>query len=294
MTKKKTTGSVKAAPRAENLAGFHPRAERLAAGKALRERVARESHADWKAPRSGRDPIALLEASNRGRLKELVPIRYGRMVRSPFTFLRGSAALMAYDLATLPSTGIKVQACGDCHLLNFGAFATPERNLVFDLNDFDETLPAPWEWDLKRLVVSFQIAARDNRQSDDAGQRAVLECARAYREHLRECSKMRPLEVWYKRMDARDVIDDAPDAGARKFRQQIADRARERVLENLFPKIATLVGGATASSTSRRSCSTWPSRTSQSASRRQRRTIATPCPMIAASCWTAIVWKTLR
>jgi uncharacterized protein (DUF2252 family) len=227
----------------ESTAGFHVRSERLAAGKALRERVPRESHAEWTSPRKGRDPIAILDASNRGRLQELVPIRYGRMVRSPFTFLRGSAALMARDLATLPSTGIDVQACGDCHLLNFGAFATPERNLVFDLNDFDETLPAPWEWDLKRLVVSFQVAARDNRQSDDVGRRAVQECVRAYREHLRECSKMRPLEVWYKRMDAKDVIDAAPDAGARKFRQQIADRARERVLENLFPKIATLVGG---------------------------------------------------
>jgi uncharacterized protein (DUF2252 family) len=205
--------------------------------------VPRESHADWKSPRRDRDPIAILDASNRGRLQELVPIRYGRMVRTPFTFLRGSAALMARDLATTPATGIKVQACGDCHLLNFGAFATPERNLVFDLNDFDETLPAPWEWDLKRLVASFQVAARDNRQSDDDGQRAVLECVRAYREHLRECSKMRPLEVWYKRMDAKDVIDEAPDAGARKFRQQIADRARERVIENLFPRITTLVDG---------------------------------------------------
>jgi uncharacterized protein (DUF2252 family) len=224
-------------------AGFHVRSERLAAGKALRERVPRESHAEWTAPRRGRDPIAILEASNRGRLQELVPIRYGRMVRTPFTFLRGSAALMAHDLATLPSAGIDVQACGDCHLLNFGAFATPERNLVFDLNDFDETLPAPWEWDLKRLVVSFQVAARDNRQPDEAGCDAVLECVRAYREHLRECSKMRPLEVWYKRMDAKAVIDAAPNAGDRKFRQQIVKRARERVLENLFPKITTLVGG---------------------------------------------------
>jgi len=227
----------------ESAAGFHVRSERLAAGKALRERVPRESHAEWKSPRRGRDPIAILDASNRGRLQELVPIRYGRMVRTPFTFLRGSAALMACDLATMPSSGIGVQACGDCHLLNFGVFATPERNLVFDLNDFDETLPAPWEWDLKRLVVSFQIAARDNRQSDAVGRRAVLECVRAYREHLRECSKMRPLEVWYKRLDARALIDAAPNAGERKFRQQIAKRARERVLENLFPKITTLVGG---------------------------------------------------
>ena len=135
MTTRKQPRKAQAEPRnAESAAGFHPRAERLAAGRALRERVPRESHATWKAPRQGRDPIAILEASNHGRLQELVPIRYGRMVRTPFTFLRGSAALMARDLATLPSTGIDVQACGDCHLLNFDAFATPERNLVFDLN----------------------------------------------------------------------------------------------------------------------------------------------------------------
>jgi uncharacterized protein (DUF2252 family) len=165
------------------------------------------------------------------------------MVRSPFTFLRGSAALMAFDLATTPTTGIRVQACGDCHLLNFGAFATPERNLVFDLNDFDETLPAPWEWDLKRLAVSFVIAARDNRLSDGAGHGAVLECVSAYREHLRECSRMRPLELWYQRLDAETLIKQAPGAEERRFRRQIAERARERVIENLFPKITEQVGG---------------------------------------------------
>jgi uncharacterized protein (DUF2252 family) len=232
-----------APPEFGRLAGFHSRSERVAAGKALRERVPRESHADAKLSGKGRDPIAILEASNRGRLQDLVPIRYGRMVRSPSTFLRGSAALMAHDLANMPSTGIKVQACGDCHLLNFGAFATPERNLVFDLNDFDETLRAPWEWDLKRLVVSFVIAGRDNRLPDDAGHRAVLECVRAYREHLRECSRLRPLEVWYQRLDEETLIKAAPDAKERKFRQQIAKRARERVIENLFPKITTQVGG---------------------------------------------------
>lgn len=227
----------------EGLAGFHSRSERLAAGKALRERVPRESHAVSIRPRKARDPVAILEASSRGRIPELVPIRYGRMARSPFTFLRGSAALMAHDLAALPSTGVKVQACGDCHLLNFGAFATPERNLVFDLNDFDETLPAPWEWDLKRLAVSFVIAGRDNRLSDEANHGAVLACVRAYREHLRECSRLRPLDVWYQRLDAETLIKAAPDAKARKFRRQVADRARDRVTENLFPKITTLVDG---------------------------------------------------
>jgi uncharacterized protein (DUF2252 family) len=150
---------------------------------------------------------------------------------------------MAFDLAGTPTTGIRVQACGDCHLLNFGAFATPERNLVFDLNDFDETIPAPWEWDLKRLAVSFVVAARDNQLSDDDGRSAVLECVSSYREHLRDCSRMRPLEVWYQRLDAETLINAAPGADERKFRRQIAKRARERVIENLFPKIATRVGG---------------------------------------------------
>jgi len=244
MATTKQSGKADTRPRTANSgAGFHARSERLATGKALRERVARESHAAWKPPRHGRDPVAILEISNRGRLAELVPIRYGRMARSPFTFLRGSAGLMAHDLATTPTTGIRVQACGDCHLLNFGGFATPERRLVFDLNDFDETLPAPWEWDLKRLVVSFLVAGRDNRLPDDDGLVAVLECVRAYREHLRECSRMRPLEVWYQRLDAEALIKAAPDAKGRKMRQQLADRARERVIENLFPKITTLVDG---------------------------------------------------
>ena len=171
-------------------------------------------------------------------MPELVPIRYGRMLRSPFTFLRGSAALMACDLATTPSTGIRVQACGDCHLLNFGLFATPERNLVFDLNDFDETLPAPWEWDLKRLAASFAVAGRNNKLSDAKSREAVLNCVRAYREHLREYSRMSPLEVWYTRLDAETIIAMAPDQRAKKLRQQAADKARQRVVENLFPKIA--------------------------------------------------------
>ena len=242
-TKRRSKAASTTARTAESAAGFHARSERLEAGKALRGRVARESHAAWRAPRRGRDPVEILQISSRGRLPELVPIRYGRMARSPFTFLRGSAGLMAHDLATTPTTGVRVQACGDCHLLNFGGFATPERRLVFDLNDFDETLPAPWEWDVKRLVVSFLVAGRDNRLPDEDGIAAVLECVHAYREHLRACSRMTPLEVWYQRLDAEALINAAPSAKERKFRQQIADRARRRVIENLFPKIATLVGG---------------------------------------------------
>jgi uncharacterized protein (DUF2252 family) len=221
---------------------FRSREECLAAGKALRETLPRSSHAGWKAPAERRDPIDVLEESNRDRLPELVPIRYGRMLRSPFTFLRGSAGLMAYDLATTPTTGLRVQACGDCHLLNFGLFATPERNLVFDLNDFDETLPALWEWDLKRLAVSFAVAARDGRLSDADEREIVLECVRAYRERLREYSRMSPLEVWYTRLDVETIIAMSPDEKARQFRKSLAKKARQRVIENLFPKIASKVG----------------------------------------------------
>jgi hypothetical protein len=138
-----------------------PVAERMEIGKALRLRHPRPAHGVWKPPADRRDSIEVLGESNQGRLPNLIPIRYGRMVRSPFTFLRGSAAVMAGYLASTPATGFLVQAYGDCHMLNFWAFAAPERNLVFDLNDFDETMPAPWEWDLKRLAASIVVAGRD-------------------------------------------------------------------------------------------------------------------------------------
>jgi len=222
---------------------FRSRAERLVAGKALRDTVPRESHAGWKPPADRRDPIDVLAESNRDRLPELIPVRYGRMLRSPFTFLRGSAGLMAYDLSSTPNTGIRVQACGDCHLLNFGLFATPERNLVFDINDFDETLPAPWEWDVKRLAASFMVAGRDNQIADEQARDAAVECVRAYREHLRDYSKMNPLEVWYDRLDMQTLIEMAPDEKARKFREEYAEKARQRIGDHLFPKIAEAVGG---------------------------------------------------
>ncbi|MGZ8238378.1 MAG: DUF2252 domain-containing protein [Methylobacter sp.] len=150
---------------------------------------------------------------------------------------------MAYDLAGTPNTGLRVQACGDCHLLNLGLFATPERNLVFDINDFDETLPAPWECDIKRLAASFAVAARDERHSNKEAQAVAVECARAYREHLREYSKMNPLEVWYDHLDADTLIAMAPDEKIRKRREQIAEKARQRVSEQLMPKISGTVGG---------------------------------------------------
>ncbi|MBD9629623.1 DUF2252 domain-containing protein [Pseudomonas sp. PDM19] len=238
---KKASSKKAGAP--ESAVQFRSREERLDVGRRLRQKIPRESHGKWKSPGRQRDVIAILEKSNRDRLKDLVPIRYGRMLRSPFTFLRGSAALMAHDLAGLPHIGVKVQACGDCHLLNFGFFATPERNLVFDLNDFDETLPAPWEWDIKRLAVSFAVAARSSSIADARAREIAMTCVRAYRENLRSYSRMSPLEVWYSRLDTQALLDMAPDAKARKFRQQLFDRARERVVESAFPKIAEQVAG---------------------------------------------------
>ena len=229
--------------RSPSQARFRSREERIQIGKSLRERLPRSRHAIWQPPAAGREPIEIIEASNRGRLQELIPIRYGRMLRSPFTFLRGSAALMAYDLATTPKTDIIVQACGDCHLLNFGFFGTPERNLVFDINDFDETLPAPWEWDLKRLVVSFVIAGRDSDLSDRESKAAAIDCARSYREHLREYSRLSPLEVWYTRIGVEQAIEMAPDEKTRKLREQMMAKARERIIEHLYPKIVTQTGG---------------------------------------------------
>lgn len=242
--KKKTKKSESlSTPAEDQKVEFRSREERLAAGKLLREKVPRSSHAGWTPPVNRRDPIDILEESNQDRMPEVVPIRYGRMLRSPFTFLRGSAGLMAYDLATTPTTGIQVQACGDCHLLNFGLFATPERNLVFDINDFDETLPAPWEWDIKRLAASFAVAARDGRFNDEEAQAAAVGCAQAYRDHLRKYSKMNPLEVWYDRLDADTLIAMAPDEKIKSYRERLAEKARERIVDHLFPKIAAPVGG---------------------------------------------------
>jgi uncharacterized protein (DUF2252 family) len=140
-------------------------------GKSLRDKCPRQSHADWKPLTNRPDPVALVKQSDKGRIQQLVPVRHGRMLQTPFTFYRGAALNMAADLANTPATGLRVQACGDCHLLNFGAFATPERRVIFDINDLDETLPAPWEWDVKRLAASFVLAWRDNGFSESLGTR---------------------------------------------------------------------------------------------------------------------------
>jgi uncharacterized protein (DUF2252 family) len=212
-------------------------------GRSRRKVVSRGSHGDWSAAADRPDPIEVLLASNEGRLQELVPIRFGRMAVSPFTFLRGSAAVMAADLGTVPTTGLEVQACGDCHLMNFGLFATPERNVVFGLNDFDETLPGPWEWDLKRLVASFVVACRDVRLDDTQAVEIAAAAVRAYRERLWEFAEMSPLEIWYDRLDLARLLEEAPDETARKNRERLQRQARKRVAENLFPKLVTSDSG---------------------------------------------------
>ena len=153
--------------------------------------VSRQSQADWTPPHDRADPVDVLMGSSAGRLEELLPIRFGRMAATPFAFYRGAAAVMASDLASLPTTGLQVQACGDCHLMNFGLFATPERNVVFGLNDFDETMPGPWEWDVKRLVASFVVAGRDVRLDDKQSLDVAAAAVRAYRERMWEFADMR-------------------------------------------------------------------------------------------------------
>jgi uncharacterized protein (DUF2252 family) len=198
-------------------------AERAARGKALRAEVPRDSHAVFDPPADRADPISLLEEQAKTRLPDLVPVRYGRMMVSPFTYYRGAALPMAADLATTPVSGLAVQACGDAHLSNFGVFGSPERRLMFDVNDFDETLPGPWEWDVKRLAASMEVAARDNAFPDARRREIVLATAASYRLAMRNFAKMSNLEVWYARADVEQV----------KLGSQLGDRQRRAVEEGM-------------------------------------------------------------
>lgn len=217
--------------------------DRSAAGKALRDRTSRVEHGKWKRVEQRPDPIDILMAGDADRVPELVPIRYGRMMQSPFAFYRGAAAVMASDLANTPATGARVQACGDCHLMNFGGFATPERNILFDINDFDETLPAPWEWDIKRLVASFALAARSNGMSDREARDAAVTVSRAYRKRMTEFASMHPMDVWYARISSEDVIGLTPADEQVRIRKRVAKIAQQDGSEADFPKLAGMVGG---------------------------------------------------
>ena len=185
-------------------------------GRAARRLVPRGSHAGWAPAPDRPDPVDLLEAQAEGRLEELLPIRYGRMMASPFAFMRGSAIVMANDLAGTPKSGIQAQLCGDAHLLNFGAYASPERALLFDLNDFDETLPGPWEWDIKRLAVSFVVAGRDNGFDAADCHAAAQASVASYRQRMAEFSQMGELEVWYSRIGEAEVRGLLTEARAGK------------------------------------------------------------------------------
>src|SRR5215510_1789475 len=217
-------------------------ADRRAHGKRLRDTAPRDSHAGWRGHAERADPIGILRAADAARQPDLVPLRYGRMLQSPFTFYRGSAGVMAADLAHTPVSGIHVQVCGDCHLMNFGGFATPERRLIFDINDLDETLPAPWEWDVKRLVASFVLAARSNGLSDAQGRDAAVACARSYRQKMREFTAMDVLDVWYARLDESDVLSMLPQDRKAVLKKRIAKATAASSSELVFPKLVEGAG----------------------------------------------------
>jgi uncharacterized protein (DUF2252 family) len=215
--------------------------QRHEAGKSLRVKCPRTSHREVVlGPGDKRDVVELIDAQNKDRLQNLVPIRHGRMLQSAFAYFRGTAAVQAYDLAGTPTSGIIVQACGDCHLMNFGGFATPERNIVFDINDFDETLPAPFEWDLKRLAASFVIAARWRGFSDDQARAMAVQTAASYRESMTKRESTGVLEAWYSRITIADVealVGGSVDLGAR-VKKKIAE-AREQTHEHVLQKLTT-------------------------------------------------------
>ncbi|MHB9862355.1 DUF2252 domain-containing protein [Streptomyces sp. YIM S03343] len=217
--------------------------DRARRGKAARTRVPRSAHADWLPGVDRSDPVAVLERQGRDRLPELLPIRYGRMAASPFAFLRGAAAVMADDLAALPHTGLMVQLCGDAHLLNFGLYASPERALLFDLNDFDETFPGPFEWDVKRLAASVAVAARENGHSEPKVRQAALESAAAYRRAVRELAGRGELDVWYTRIDADSLLPLIRSGRDRRRVESSLSRARRRTSLHALGKLTEVVDG---------------------------------------------------
>ena len=225
--------------------GLHV-ADGRAEGKAARKRVPRSSLADLPLPEDRPDPVEQLEAQAESRVARLIPLRYGRMLVSAFTFYRGAAAIMASDLSRSPTTGIRVQACGDAHLSNFGGFASPERRLVFDINDFDETLPGPWEWDVKRLVASFEIGARDRGFKKSERRRVVLAAAREYRLAMSQLSGMSNLDVWNAHLDVEETIgryaSEADSTTKENFARGVA-KAQGKDRLKAFSKLTHVVDG---------------------------------------------------
>jgi len=219
--------------------GAQQRRER---GKGARSRARRSDLGRWEPADDRVDPIGLLDAQNATRFADLVPLRWGRMVASPFAFFRGSAAVMAADLASTPVSGIVTQVCGDAHLQNFGLFASPERRLLFDLNDFDETLPGPWEWDVKRLATSIVLAMRANGVEATRQLDAAVACARAYRQSMAALSRMSSTEVWYSKVDVDETLTELVGASRSKL-ARVADRARRRTTMQALERLTTVVEG---------------------------------------------------
>ncbi|WP_051832485.1 DUF2252 domain-containing protein [Streptomyces katrae] len=221
-------------------------AERAERGRAARHRTPRSVHGEFEPPADRRDPVEVLEGQAAGRVPELVPIRYGRMSESPFRFYRGAAAVMAADLAHTPDSGLRAQLCGDAHMLNYGLLGTPERNLLFDVNDFDETLPGPWEWDVKRLAVSLAIAGRENGFTDAERTAIVRSAGRSYREQMRRYAVMRHLDVWYARVDAEQLqtlgAAELRSRGRRRLAEELA-KARGRDSLQAAGKLTEVVSG---------------------------------------------------
>jgi uncharacterized protein (DUF2252 family) len=213
-----------------------PRAERYALGRELRRQVPRSTLADWNEDDRGADPVQQVISGNEGRVARLVPVRIGRMVASPFAFLRGAAAIMAADFSRLPATGITPVICGDAHLGNFGFYASPERDLVFDLNDFDEAHPGAWEWDLRRLIASVHVAGRQNGASEDECGEAVRRCVRSYREHLSHLAEQPLLARAYDRLNLDLLHRAAAGATGRRAIENAAARARKRTSDRALPR----------------------------------------------------------
>jgi uncharacterized protein (DUF2252 family) len=228
--------------------GRVPMADRVARGKAARAAVPRESHDMFDPPAGRADPVALLQRQAESRVPELVPIRYGRMLASPFAYFRGAALPMASDLADTPCTGLIVQACGDAHLSNFGIFASPERKFVFDINDFDETLPAPWEWDVKRLAASLEVAGRGNEFTRKQRAKVVTASVRYYRRAMRTFARMTDLDVWYSRVDlelVEQMFLPRMTARSRQVIQRNLAKAQTRDSMQAFGKLCGVVDGKT-------------------------------------------------
>jgi len=221
------------------------RSDRRQAGKAIRQETPLRSHSEWSPPADRPDPLQLLQEQDKDRLQHLLPIKYGRMVASPFAFLRGSAAVMAADLAATPSSGLEVQLCGDAHLSNFGIFATPERKLVFDINDFDETHPGPWEWDVKRLAASAVVAGRESGYDDRINRKLAQAVVETYAQSMRKLTKTNTMDIWYFHVEVESVLSvfEQSSKETQRSAEKMVSKARGKTQKQTLEQLTTMVDG---------------------------------------------------